>query len=341
MRLFRNPEVKLTLCVGLPLAAVAWLMLGVLTDWKQKSVLIVAGVTFVLLLALFFFAMGLHYRKVIRFREKVENNTRGQKDLKFDDFTEGEFSSLQHKIMQMVKAHFRQQEEVQTEKERLSEALHLITHQIKTPLYVIELTAKRMMDEPMEPLEQQLNAQRILVRKEQIWRLVTMLLNIAQIDAGVIHFKKEEISVTSLIDEVFDSLDILREVNEITFEKQIPDDLFIHRDFSWLKEALLNIVQNCIEHTPPGGKVSVHVKDGPTYTEIVIRDTGIGISEKDRPHIFEMFYKGEEAHSNSVGIGLALAKKVVEAPDDGSALKVGSNPDGGAEFTMLLRKGNV
>ena len=79
-----------------------------------------------------------------------------------------------------------------------------------------------------------------------------------------------------------------------------------------MEEALLNLLKNCVEHTPKGGKIVVSYSRNPIYTELRMEDGGIGFAAKDIPHLFERFYRGKEAANDNAGIGLALAKAVVE-----------------------------
>ena len=94
-----------------------------------------------------------------------------------------------------------------------------------------------------------------------------------------------------------------------------------------------------MEHTPTGGTISVDACENPLYSEIIVTDTGNGISKKDLPHIFERFYKGENSGEGSFGIGLALARMIVTG--QGGTLKAENLPRGGAKFTMRIYKGTV
>ena len=340
MRLFRNPVVKLVLYAGVPLAVLSWLLLlfGYLNDWDALYILIVAGIVFLLLLALFFFALHLHFNKVIRFSEKVKKNTGGEIDLQFNDFEEGDFPVLQDEIRKMVRAHFNQQEELQAEKNRLSDALADISHQIITPLINISTTAQRMIEQPMEPMEQALFAQRIRERTVQIEVLVKTLLKMSRMDAGVMTFHRETMTAQELVSKSCGALELAMELNEVRLVKEVPDDLILESDPVLLPEALSNILKNCMEHTPSGGTVSIRVSENAVYTEIVIRDTGIGIAEEDLPHVFERFYKGRYSHSGGFGIGLSFAKMVVEALK--GTIDPDNHPDGGAVFKIELQKDN-
>ena len=86
----------------------------------------------------------------------------------------------------------------------------------------------------------------------------------------------------------------------------------VRADRQWTEEAILNVIKNCAEHTPEGGQIQIRWEKNPLYTEIRFTDSGKGFSKKDLPHLFERFYRGENAQKDNAGIGLALAKLVVE-----------------------------
>ncbi len=97
---------------------------------------------------------------------------------------------------------------------------------------------------------------------------------------------------------------------------------------------MINIIKNAIEHSS-GGQVLIEIEDNPITTKIIIRDNGVGISEKDLPNIFKRFYKGGK--KDSVGIGLALSKSIIVA--HGGFIDVDSQVGEGTEFCIVLVKG--
>ena len=110
-------------------------------------------------------------------------------------------------------------------------------------------------------------------------------------------------------------------------------------DLAWTSEALGNIVKNCMEHTPNGGRIEIVAKETPLFAEITVSDSGSGIDKDDLPHVFERFYKGKNSSGNSFGIGLALARMIVTSQN--GTLKAENKPEGGAKFTMRFYKGAV
>ena len=103
-------------------------------------------------------------------------------------------------------------------------------------------------------------------------------------------------------------------------------------DYSWSMEAILNILKNCMEHTPAGGSIHVSFSQNAIFTEIIIEDNGPGFDAEDLPHLFERFYKGKNASEQSVGIGLALARMIVTRQN--GTLKAENRSEGGARFIL-------
>ncbi len=103
-------------------------------------------------------------------------------------------------------------------------------------------------------------------------------------------------------------------------------------DFAWSTEAILNILKNCMEHTPAGGQIQASFSQNAIFTEIIIEDNGPGFDSEDLPHLFERFYKGKNASEHSVGIGLALARMIVTQQN--GTLKAENRPEGGARFVL-------
>ena len=110
------------------------------------------------------------------------------------------------------------------------------------------------------------------------------------------------------------------------------DDADFYGDAAWTREALANILKNCMEHTPAGGKISVQVERTPLYLAIRIGDTGCGIHPEDLPHVFERFYRGKNSGEDSVGIGLYMAKSIITR--ENGTLSVESSLHKGTLFTI-------
>ena len=341
MKLLRNPEVRFTLLAEI-LAGVAWL--GVLTLLIKKSgplwgILLASVAAMVLFIAIYLIIASLHAKKVRAFTLKAERSLHGGREMQFDEFKEGDFAVLQNVIQGMALAHYRQEEQLETEKGLLKQSLSDISHQIKTPLASITLTGEQLLADEVSPAYRKRGVRKILEMTKHVDDLVKTLLKISRMDADVVAYRSDEFSAGELLEGVCEPLEISMELREIALERTGDLDAALHSDRLWLTQALLNIVKNCMEKTPPGGKISIDVADNAVATQFVIRDTGPGISPEDLPHIFKRFYSGKNADENSVGIGLAFSQMVIH--NLGGTVKAANHPDGGAMFTVRLIKMNV
>ena len=112
-------------------------------------------------------------------------------------------------------------------------------------------------------------------------------------------------------------MEVVCDLKNISIFTKGNDRAKINCDFMWEVEAITNIIKNCVEHSENDSKININYEQNNVYSSITIQDFAGGIDKKDLPHIFERFYKGKNASKDSVGIGLALAKTIIEN-DNGS-----------------------
>lgn len=200
----------------------------------------------------------------------------------------------------------------QKDKVLLKKSLEDISHQIKTPLTTITLILDNINETNYK--EKVKDMKRIVVNLNF---LINSLLKLARFDANTITFKRDKILVSDLLDKVILNVSILADLKEIEIIKMGDLQSFIKGDFNWEEEALTNILKNSLEHSLNNKNIEIIVENNKLYTSITIKDNGVGINEHDLKHIFERFYKCENSTSSSVGIGLSLAKSIIEH-DEGS-----------------------
>ncbi|MBR3661485.1 MAG: HAMP domain-containing histidine kinase, partial [Bacilli bacterium] len=165
--------------------------------------------------------------------------------------------------------------------------------------------------------------------------LVQALLKLSKFDANTVHFIKKEYNLKNIVDESIKNVSTLCDLRNINIELTIKNDSKIICDSKWQIEAITNILKNSIDHSKDNQKVIINVENNNVYSTVEIIDFGDGISKKDISHIFERFYKGENATSDSIGIGLALAKTIIE--EDNGNISVESNKTG-TKFTIKYFK---
>ena len=151
-------------------------------------------------------------------------------------------------------------------------------------------------------------------------------------DACVVEFDNEKINVNAMIADILADLDVLIELKRLDVHVDISDEISFDGNYSWNKEAVLNVVKNAVEYTVEGKNIFISAEENDLYTKIVIRDEGKGIDEKDLPHVFERFYKRNNSAEDSFGIGLALSKSIIEKQD--GFISVDSKVGVGTVFTI-------
>ncbi len=333
MKLLKNKEVLETLILQFVVAVVASIIGFIFSE--------AAGVLAVLLSLVFIIVYYIttynRYKQIASLSEDINKLLHGDNTISFDDYTEGELSILHSEIQKMTIRLREQQQRLIDDKVYLADSIADISHQIRTPLTSINLLVQ-LLSEP--DLSEDKKRQHIFELKRMLSRidsLITVLLKISKLDANTVQFKPQNVSLEMLINKSCEPLLVPIELRGQ--ELRISAEGGFYGDLSWTCEAVGNIVKNCMEHTPEGGKVEITAVENPIYSEIVIKDNGTGINKDDLPHIFERFYKGKDSGDNSFGVGLALARMIIKG--QGGTVKAENRKDKGAKFTIRFYKGTA
>ena len=166
--------------------------------------------------------------------------------------------------------------------------------------------------------------------------LVESILKLSKIDSNSIKFIKKEVFIKDIINESVKNVSMLSELKNIEIIVSGDDSIKTICDLKWQVEAITNILKNCIEHSYENKKIYINYNQNNMYTELKIEDNGTGIDAKDLPHIFERFYKGKNSSSDSVGIGLALSKSIIES--NNGYIQVDSELNKGTTFIIKYLK---
>lgn len=277
------------------------------------------------------------YQNIIDLSTQIDALLHQDLKINFTDYSEGELSILKNELQKMTLRLREQQETLQKDKIYLTDSIADISHQIRTPLTSINLITSLLSDPSLTNQRKQELLHDLYRLLSQIDWLINSLLKISKLDAGTIQFYPTKISLEQFLKYATESLLIpieLRQQNLI-----IHSEGMIETDITWSKEAVSNIIKNCMEHTPSGGTITVTASDNPLYTSIEITDTGSGISKKDLPHIFERFYHGDHQSKESYGIGLALARTIIVSQN--GTIKAENNQTVGAKFTIHFYKETI
>lgn len=297
---------------------------------------IVLLVISIVIFLLIFFYDKKEKRELDKIIDYLKELNRGNYDLKIDLNSEGILSILKNEIYTTTVMLREMASREYLDKITLKENLANISHQLKTPLTSISILVDNLCDEEVDKKTEIEFLNDIKRQVDNINYLVIVLLKLSRFDANVITFKKDDINVKKLILECMKNLDVIREVKNINIHVSGANDVEFIGDYKWESEAISNIIKNAIEHTLNDKNIYISFKDKSIYTEIIIEDEGLGMSEKEKNRIFERFYKGSSTNSNNFGIGLSLAKEII-TKDNGKII-VKSEVNKGTKFIIRYYK---
>ncbi len=269
--------------------------------------------------------------KIVKMLDRINHK---EYSLDIDENSEDDLSNLKneiYKITLMLKEDSLIKAE---EQENLKNNLASISHQLKTPLTEISILIDNMLDTDMD---EKLRCEYLNDIKTTIFNmnfLIITILKISKFDAGMIKFKKEEIETTKLVEDVKFRLKNLLDLKNINVNLIGKNIKFIG-DYNWEVEAITNIVKNSIEYSNNNSNIDILVSNNNFYTKLIIKDYGSGIDKEKIKYIFERFYKVNE-EVNSFGIGLSLAKSIIE--NDNGFIKVKSEIGSGTTFEIKYMK---
>ncbi len=294
---------------------------------------VMCGVFCLIMCGAFIIYVRMRQRETKQITNYISRINNKEYDLSIEQNSEDEMSLLKNEVYKVTVMLREQADNSLTAKENLKNSLSDISHQLKTPITSIMIMVDNILDDDNMPVELRRDFMKDIRRETTgISFLVKSLLTLSRIDADTIEFKHKTESVNSIIKECVQRISVLAELKNVNIEVQPQNNINLDCDFKWVCEAITNIIKNCIEHTPAGGTVEIAASQNKIYTKISIKDNGCGIAAKDLPHIFERFYKGKNSREDSVGIGLALAKTIIEK--SGGIVSVDSAEGRGSVFDI-------
>ena len=329
--MFRNKEIR-RLTYSFSAITAVGAVIGFLIEPAASLLLLI---TCVLLGTIFFLFTRARYKSIAQISEQIDMVLHHDDQLFIQVVEEGELSILQHEITKMTVRIREQNEALQKEKVYLAESLADIAHQLRTPLTSATLVLSLLQNETNERKRKMLLRDSQKSFDQMDW-LITSLLKISRLDAGIVTFQTEMLNVERLIHQTLQPFQIAMDLHNITAQLHIPEQASIQGDFDWISEALQNIIKNCIESTGDDGVIHITCEENPLYTEITLHDSGPGFKKEDIPYLFERFYRGKNTSTAGYGIGLALSKTILTR--QGGMVSAKNHPEGGALFTIRFPK---
>lgn len=254
----------------------------------------------------------------------IEQINKKNYEIQIDSISEDELSILKNEIYKTTIMLKEAAENSSKDKLNLKKSLEDISHQLKTPLTSILVMLDNIIED--SNMEEKIRNDFIVDIKRNILNinfLVQSLLKLSKFDANTIHFVKQENDLKTIIEESIKNVSTLCDLRNINIKLNIKENSKIICDDKWQIEALTNIIKNAIEHSKNNSNIIINIENNNVYSMIEVIDFGEGIAKKDIKHIFERFYKCKNTKTDSIGIGLALAKTIIE--EDKGTISVESN----------------
>ena len=229
------------------------------------------------------------------------------------------FTPLEDEIYKTVTQMKNERNKAIKDREEFAESLTNIAHQIKTPLTAMSLNSQ---------IEENI---KLTKQVDRLNKLVDSLLIMGKMDAGVLNLKKEKVDIYTLIELSMENLERMITEKNIKIELINCNNISFMGDLEWSIEALINILKNCIEHSPQNGKIEIEGISNSLYIEIIIKDNGEGFDKEELRNIFKRFYRGKSL-KNGIGVGLSIAKKIIELQN--GFITAENSEKGGAKFNI-------
>ncbi len=205
-------------------------------------------------------------------------------------------------------------EDAQSRIDAREQVLRMVSHDLRNPLNTISMTATLMLEVPVALEQQRVHLARIKRAGERMNRLIQDLLDVAKLEAGRAAIDAKPIHVAPLLREAYDMLAPLAAEKSIEMEASAKDGLpTITADAGRILQVLSNLVGNAIKFTPSGGRIIVRADHDPLGVRFSVRDTGPGIPPDHLTEIFAPLWQGNRADRRGIGLGLSIAKSIVEA----------------------------
>lgn len=275
------------------------------------------------------------FKPIERINRRVEKIIDGDRKIRLEENDEGQFYRLSSNINSLSRILNNSANMLKKEKEFLKNLISDISHQLKTPLATLIIYNDLLVDDIIgdEKKKEIFETSRVVLSKMQ-W-LIINLLKLATLESSALEFKKENCIVK---DVVIDSINKLKaKVNEknITIDLAISNETLI-LDKGWTEEAFINVIKNAIEHSNYNDEIKIYSEDTLVYYKLIVEDFGEGIDEKDILNVFKRFYKGKSSSKDSIGIGLALCKSIIEG--QGGSVSIESKKGYGTKFIFTFVK---
>lgn len=304
----------------------------------KLTIILLWGVFFLVVIVLILKIISPIFNNIKKLGERADEMVEGNFNSNEIKFEEGDFYVFYNKFTHMGERLESALKDLQDEKINLKDIINDISHQLKTPLSA--LIAYNDILKNHENMDVETKSKFIEMTSEQLDRmdwLITTLLKYARIESNAVSYNKEMIPLSESIRYAIAPLKLSADNKNQNIELDINSEGYYFHDKKWIAESLSNIIKNAIEHTDINGKIKITLEETPMSISITISDNGEGIEKTELKNIFKRFYKGKNSiNPKSIGIGLSLSKKIIEA--HGGSITAESGLGKGTSFNIIFLK---
>lgn len=277
------------------------------------------------------------YESVDRMLDELLDN----KEVGLSDLKEGEISALAGKAKRLQEKMYVEIGQAEREKEQVKSLISNMSHQLKTPLanimmYEEILSGEMDSEKELSTEERKKFLYKMKNQSEKVNWILNSLFKMVKLEQNVISFEAEPNLIRETLLDAVNLVYVKAQKKHIEIETEYFPDCSLYHNPKWTTEVFANVLENAVKYTPEHGKITIGMRRFEMYSEIWIRDTGIGIAKEEITDVFKRFYRSKAAENvDGSGIGLYLAKLILEK--EKGYMNVASKVGEGSCFSIFLQ----
>ncbi len=269
--------------------------------------------------------------------EAVRRFREGDLGIRVEKPEKSDLSILAQSFNEMADTIVTNMEKIKSVDNLRRELIANVSHDLRTPLSIMKgyVETLQMKKASLSDQEKETYLDIVQDSSEKLSKMISQLFEYSKLEAKQITPNKEPFSITDLALDLISKYKILSDKKSIDIHLEADKNLpLVFADISLVERAIQNLMDNALKYTPEKGKVTLKIKSGEKFVQVIISDTGQGIHEADQSYIFERYRHSESKDRESAGLGLAIVKKILELHN--THIKVISQPNQGSSFEFLL-----